>query len=86
MQVFLTMFTIQMNERADGRVVFPDADSKVLGQMLEWMYKAKTPDLSDLDVALGLLVVAHRYQLEELQVKKIGKGIYLLHCFFLGLL
>jgi hypothetical protein len=67
-----------MNERAEGRVVIPDADSQVLGQMLEWMYGGKTPDLADLDVALGLLGVAHRYQLEELVVK-IGTRILFIY-------
>lgn len=74
------MFTHQMVEQAQGRVDIPGADSKVLGQMLDFMYMAKVPDLSDLAVALGILDVAHIYQLEKLEVK-IGKRIYLLFFF-----
>jgi hypothetical protein len=66
--VFLAMFTAQMNERAEGRVVIPDADSQVLGQMLEWMYTGKTGDLADPVVDRGLLFVADKYQLDEFKV------------------
>jgi hypothetical protein len=68
--VFLAMFTHETVEKAQGRVVIPDADSQVLGQMLEWMYtgKRKTPYLGDPLVACGLLAVADKYQLDDLKV------------------
>jgi hypothetical protein len=62
------MFTLQMNERAEGRVVISDANAKVLEQMLEWMYTGKTGDLADPVVARGLLFVADKYQLDEFKV------------------
>jgi hypothetical protein len=74
------MFTNQMNERAEGRVVIPDADSHVLGKMLEWMYTGKINDLADLAVARGLLLVADKYHLDEFKVyfylfaEFLGKG------------
>jgi hypothetical protein len=62
------MFTHQTVEQAQGRVVIPDADSQVLGQILEWMYMEKTPDLADPLVARGLLAAADKYQLDDLKV------------------
>jgi hypothetical protein len=62
------MFTHQTVEQAQGRVNIPDADSKVLAEMLKWMYTAGTPDLADPLVARGLLLVADKYQLDELKV------------------
>jgi hypothetical protein len=68
MQVFLAMFTHQTVEKAQGRVDIPDAVSKVLGQMLEWIYTGKCSDLSDLAVAAGLLFVADKYQMDQFKV------------------
>jgi hypothetical protein len=70
------MFTHQTMEQAQGRVVIPDADSHVLGQMLEWMYEGKIPDLADPQVARGLLAAADKYQLYELKVVIFG---YIFH-------
>jgi hypothetical protein len=62
------MFTHQTVEKSHGRIDIPDADSKVLGQMLDWMYTGKASGLADLAVARGLLFVADKYQMDELKV------------------
>jgi hypothetical protein len=55
-------------EQAQGRVVIPDANSLVLGKMLEWMYTGKAPVLTHPVVARRLLHVADKYQLDEFKV------------------
>jgi hypothetical protein len=62
------MFTHQTVEQAQGRVDIPDANSQVLGKMLEWMYTGRTGDLADHLVASGLLAVADKYQMNEFKV------------------
>jgi hypothetical protein len=59
-----------MLERANGRVTIPDSDSRVLEQMLAYIYSKKmTLDLSnDPELARGLLATADKYQLDELKV------------------
>jgi hypothetical protein len=64
----MAMFTNQMNERAEGRVIIPDAGSQVLGQMLEWMYTGKSPDLTHPVSARRLLHLADKYQMDEFKV------------------
>jgi hypothetical protein len=64
------MFSAAMLERAEGRVAVPDSDSRVLEQMLEFIYtKATTLNLGEHpEVAQGLLAAADKYQLGELKV------------------
>ncbi|GFQ90336.1 protein roadkill [Trichonephila clavata] len=65
--VFCTMFENQMKEKKFGIVEMDDTDSLTLSRFIEYLYLGSVTDAPiDLDSAMALYVIAHRYSILDL--------------------
>lgn len=64
--VFSAMFQNAMEEQKNGRVAIKDISGEIFGEMLEYIYTGRSPNLERL--ANSLLSAADKYQLERLKL------------------
>jgi hypothetical protein len=64
-QVFWKMFTTDMQEASNNIVEIKDFDSKVLTELLRFVYSSTVYDLDD--IAFDLILAAEKYQIAQLK-------------------
>ncbi|XP_063973152.1 uncharacterized protein LOC135160493 [Diachasmimorpha longicaudata] len=64
---FLKMFVTPMKESKENRVLINDVELPVMKEVLRYIYTKETTAMNDVHMALAMLAVAEKYNLESLK-------------------
>ncbi|XP_015124904.1 TD and POZ domain-containing protein 3 [Diachasma alloeum] len=65
--VFLSMFESEMKEGTNNEVVISDVKLDVMKNVLSYLYTGSDQALNDVDMAMKMLIVAEKYNMEKLK-------------------